>query len=72
MVALLIFLNQGVHPSIRREVWEFLLGCYDPKSTFEERDQIRHRRRLQVFLLNAFFIRILFLNLITVTATGLR
>jgi len=34
-------------PSIRGEVWEFLLGCYDPKSTFEEREQIRHHRRLQ-------------------------
>ncbi|WVY99398.1 hypothetical protein V8G54_025468 [Vigna mungo] len=39
--------HKGVHPSIRGEVWEFLLGCYDPKSTFEERDQIRHRRRMQ-------------------------
>ncbi|XP_027929385.1 TBC1 domain family member 15-like isoform X1 [Vigna unguiculata] len=37
----------GVHPSIRGEVWEFLLGCYDPKSTFEEREQIRHHRRMQ-------------------------
>ncbi|EOA13391.1 hypothetical protein CARUB_v10026437mg [Capsella rubella] len=37
----------GIHPSIRGEVWEFLLGCYDPKSTFEEREQIRQRRRLQ-------------------------
>ncbi|KAG5141146.1 hypothetical protein JHK84_034914 [Glycine max] len=37
----------GVHPSIKGEVWEFLLGCYDPKSTFEERDQIRQRRRMQ-------------------------
>ncbi|KAL0353603.1 UNVERIFIED_CONTAM: GTPase-activating protein gyp7 [Sesamum angustifolium] len=36
----------GIHPSIRGEVWEFLLGCYDPKSTFEERDQIRQRRRV--------------------------
>ncbi|KAF8391501.1 hypothetical protein HHK36_023806 [Tetracentron sinense] len=35
----------GIHPSIRGEVWEFLLGCYDPKSTFDERDQIRQRRR---------------------------
>ncbi|XP_017425790.1 rab GTPase-activating protein 22 isoform X2 [Vigna angularis] len=41
------FKIKGVHPSIRGEVWEFLLGCYDPKSTFEERDQIRHRRRMQ-------------------------
>ncbi|KAI3441620.1 Rab-GAP TBC domain-containing protein [Psidium guajava] len=37
----------GVHPSIRGEVWEFLLGCYDPKSTFDEREQIRQRRRNQ-------------------------
>ncbi|KAG2533642.1 hypothetical protein PVAP13_9NG016251 [Panicum virgatum] len=35
----------GVHPAIRGEVWEFLLGCYDPGSTFDERDQIRHRRK---------------------------
>ncbi|XP_038981865.1 TBC1 domain family member 15 isoform X2 [Phoenix dactylifera] len=37
----------GVHPSIRGEVWEFLLGCFDPKSTFEEREQLRQRRRVQ-------------------------
>lgn len=37
----------GIHPSIRGEVWEFLLGCYDPKSTYEERAQIRQRRRVQ-------------------------
>ncbi|KAE9458198.1 hypothetical protein C3L33_09903, partial [Rhododendron williamsianum] len=37
----------GIHPSIRGEVWEFLLGCYDPKSTFDEREQIRQRRRFQ-------------------------
>ncbi|KAL5730900.1 hypothetical protein ACHQM5_003684 [Ranunculus cassubicifolius] len=37
----------GIHPTIRGEVWEFLLGCYDPKSTYEERDQIRQRRRVQ-------------------------
>ncbi|GLU23576.1 hypothetical protein SLE2022_395690 [Rubroshorea leprosula] len=37
----------GIHPSIRGEVWEFLLSCYEPKSTFEEREQIRQRRRLQ-------------------------
>jgi len=44
-LTLLKFSNQGIHPSIRGEVWEFLLGCYDPKSTFEERDEIRQRRR---------------------------
>ncbi|GKV14358.1 hypothetical protein SLEP1_g25254 [Rubroshorea leprosula] len=37
----------GIHPSIRGEVWEFLLSCYEPKSTFEEREKIRQRRRLQ-------------------------
>ncbi|KAG6637539.1 hypothetical protein I3843_11G180500 [Carya illinoinensis] len=37
----------GIHPSIRGEVWEFLLGCYDPGSTFDEREQIRQRRRIQ-------------------------
>ncbi|KAK4804876.1 hypothetical protein SAY86_004693 [Trapa natans] len=37
----------GIHPSIRGEVWEFLLGCYDPKSTFDEREQIRMQRRVQ-------------------------
>ncbi|KAL7592188.1 rab GTPase-activating protein 22 [Lactuca sativa] len=37
----------GIHPSIRGEVWEILLGCYDHKSTFEEREQIRQRRREQ-------------------------
>ncbi|XP_039048552.1 TBC1 domain family member 15-like isoform X2 [Hibiscus syriacus] len=37
----------GIHPSIRGEVWEFLLGCYDPDSTFDERDQIRQHRRVQ-------------------------
>ncbi|XAR56657.1 hypothetical protein NMG60_11037219 [Bertholletia excelsa] len=35
----------GIHPLIRGEVWEFLLGCYDPQSTFDEREQIRERRR---------------------------
>ncbi|KAH7662166.1 Ypt/Rab-specific GTPase-activating protein GYP7 and related proteins protein [Dioscorea alata] len=37
----------GVHPSIRGEVWEFLLGCFDPRSTFDERDQLRQQRRVQ-------------------------
>ncbi|GAV60658.1 RabGAP-TBC domain-containing protein [Cephalotus follicularis] len=37
----------GIHPSIRGEVWEFLLACYDPKSTFDEREQIREHRRIQ-------------------------
>ncbi|CAA2969127.1 TBC1 domain family member 15-like [Olea europaea subsp. europaea] len=37
----------GIHPSIRGEVWEFLLGCYDPKSAFDERDKIRQQQRVQ-------------------------
>lgn len=37
----------GVHPSIKGVVWEFLLGCYDPNSTFEERNFLRQRRREQ-------------------------
>ncbi|CAA7394451.1 unnamed protein product [Spirodela intermedia] len=37
----------GIHPLIRGEVWEFLLGCYDPMSTFDERDQLRQHRRQQ-------------------------
>ncbi|KAI4321937.1 hypothetical protein MLD38_035260 [Melastoma candidum] len=37
----------GVHPSIRGEVWEFLLGCYDPRSTFEQRENLRQQRRVQ-------------------------
>ncbi|KAG6498416.1 rab GTPase-activating protein 22-like [Zingiber officinale] len=35
----------GVHPTIKGEAWEFLLGCYDPKSTFDERTQLRESRR---------------------------
>ncbi|XP_057428017.1 rab GTPase-activating protein 22-like isoform X2 [Lotus japonicus] len=37
----------GVHPSIKGEVWEFLLGCYDPNSTDEERNALKQRRRGQ-------------------------
>ncbi|XP_071730209.1 rab GTPase-activating protein 22-like [Rutidosis leptorrhynchoides] len=35
----------GIHPTIRGEVWEFLLGCFDPKSTYEERKDVRLTRR---------------------------
>ena len=47
MLIIIIFQIRGymIHPSIRGEVWEFLLSCYDPQSTFEEREQIRQRRR---------------------------
>ncbi|CAH9075997.1 unnamed protein product [Cuscuta europaea] len=37
----------GIHPSIRGEVWEFLLGCFDPKSSYAERNEIRDHRRAQ-------------------------
>ncbi|ONK79593.1 uncharacterized protein A4U43_C01F7950 [Asparagus officinalis] len=37
----------GVHPTIKGVVWEFLLGCYDPDSTFDERTQLRQQRRLE-------------------------
>ncbi|XP_042028259.1 small G protein signaling modulator 1-like isoform X1 [Salvia splendens] len=35
----------GVDPSIRAEVWEFLLGCYSLSSTAEHRKQLRAARR---------------------------
>ncbi|KAL5702350.1 hypothetical protein ACHQM5_027578 [Ranunculus cassubicifolius] len=37
----------GIHPSIRGVVWEFLLGCYDPDSTYGDRDELKQRRREQ-------------------------
>ncbi|XP_048233006.1 rab GTPase-activating protein 22 isoform X2 [Ricinus communis] len=40
-------IHLGVHPTIKGLVWEFLLGCYDPNSTFEERNQLRQNRREQ-------------------------
>ncbi|KAF7112166.1 hypothetical protein RHSIM_RhsimUnG0252500 [Rhododendron simsii] len=41
----------GVHPTIRGEVWEFLLGCFDSKSTSAEREEIRQSRRAQYAVL---------------------
>ncbi|KAL8530239.1 hypothetical protein ACS0TY_007329 [Phlomoides rotata] len=35
----------GVHPTIKGAVWEFLLGCFDPNSTYDERNEVRERRR---------------------------
>ncbi|GMI66428.1 hypothetical protein like AT2G20440 [Hibiscus trionum] len=35
----------GIHPSIKGLVWEFLLGCYDPNSTFDDRNELRQQRR---------------------------
>lgn len=43
----------GVHPTIKGEVWEFLLGCYDPKSTTEQCNQLRQQRRLEYEQLKA-------------------
>lgn len=37
----------GVHPAIKGSVWEFVLGCFDPNSTYEERNQLRQCRREQ-------------------------
>ncbi|KAI3453322.1 hypothetical protein Pfo_009985 [Paulownia fortunei] len=35
----------GVEPSIRAEVWPFLLGMYDVKSSKKERDNVRAQKR---------------------------
>ncbi|XP_057798144.1 rab GTPase-activating protein 22-like isoform X3 [Salvia miltiorrhiza] len=43
----------GVHPTIKGVVWEFLLGCFDPNSTYDERNDIRRRRRGQYDALKA-------------------
>ncbi|KAL8144340.1 hypothetical protein V2J09_017372 [Rumex salicifolius] len=37
----------GIHPDIRAEVWEYLLGCYEPHSTYDERAEIRESRRVK-------------------------
>nr|GMD64149.1 TBC1 domain family member 15-like [Ipomoea batatas] len=39
------FKTRGIHPSIKAAVWEFLLGCFDPSSTFEERNELKQQRR---------------------------
>ncbi|MCO5586314.1 hypothetical protein L7F22_040253 [Adiantum nelumboides] len=39
----------GVHPSIREEVWEFLLGCFGADSTYVERAALRKSRRDKYF-----------------------
>lgn len=39
--------NGGIHPSIKGIVWEFLLGCFDPNCTFDERNVLRQQRREQ-------------------------
>ncbi|CAL0322095.1 unnamed protein product [Lupinus luteus] len=43
--ALKLIVLGGVDPSIRSEVWEFLLGCYAPSSTAEYRRRLRTARR---------------------------
>lgn len=43
--ALKLIILGGVDPSIRPEVWEFLLGCYALSSTAEYRRQLRTARR---------------------------
>ncbi|OVA03048.1 Rab-GTPase-TBC domain [Macleaya cordata] len=43
--ALKLIVLGGVDPSIRAEVWEFLLGCYALGSTSEHRRQLRMARR---------------------------
>ncbi|XP_010508426.1 PREDICTED: small G protein signaling modulator 1-like isoform X2 [Camelina sativa] len=43
--ALKLIILGGIDPSIRAEVWEFLLGCYALSSTSEHRDQLRVARR---------------------------
>uniref|UniRef100_A0A453R9D5 Rab-GAP TBC domain-containing protein n=1 Tax=Aegilops tauschii subsp. strangulata TaxID=200361 RepID=A0A453R9D5_AEGTS len=56
MLSLFWLCEQGVHPNIKGEVWEFLLGCYDPKSTTEQRNQLRQQR---MFCFISLFICIL-------------
>ncbi|PKA66710.1 hypothetical protein AXF42_Ash003365 [Apostasia shenzhenica] len=43
--ALKLIILGGVDPSIRAEVWEFLLGCYALSSTADYRRQLRIARR---------------------------
>jgi hypothetical protein len=38
--------SRGVDPSIRAEVWLFLLGVYDLNSTSEEREAVKTQKRL--------------------------
>nr|XP_043605940.1 rab GTPase-activating protein 22-like isoform X2 [Erigeron canadensis] len=43
--------NGGVHPSLRAEVWPFLLGVYDLKSSKEERDTLKNKNRKEYEML---------------------
>nr|GEX84386.1 hypothetical protein [Tanacetum cinerariifolium] len=44
--ALKLIMLGGVDPSIRPEVWEFLLGCYTLSSTADYRRRLRTARRV--------------------------
>jgi hypothetical protein len=48
--ALKLIILGGIDPSIRAEVWEFLLGCYALSSTSEYRNQLRVARRLDCLI----------------------
>eukprot|EP00760_Papus_ankaliazontas_P005098 PhM_4_TR12394/c0_g1_i1/m.10980/K20168/TBC1D15; TBC1 domain family member 15 len=39
-----IIFNGGMEPTLRKEVWPFLLGMYDVASTLQEREKIRAER----------------------------
>lgn len=59
ILVIIVISKQGIHPSIRGEVWEFLLGCFDPKSSYDEREDIRQRRRcfpFNIYHLDAMII----------------
>ncbi|KAJ4884755.1 Ypt/Rab-GAP domain of gyp1p superfamily protein [Raphanus sativus] len=43
----------GIDPSIRAEVWKFLLGCYELSSTSEHRNQLRLARSTMTCSSNA-------------------
>ncbi|KAJ6959113.1 hypothetical protein NC653_037416 [Populus alba x Populus x berolinensis] len=48
--ALKLIVLGGVDPSIRPEVWEFLLGCYALGTTAESRSQLRTARRYSMHM----------------------
>lgn len=46
----LLSLLQGIAPSLRKEVWKFLLGFYPWNSTMKERDDILRLKTLVLLL----------------------
>ncbi|PWA82514.1 ypt/Rab-GAP domain of gyp1p superfamily protein [Artemisia annua] len=40
----MVHYHRRIHATIRGEIWEFPLGCFDPKSAYEERKEIRLTR----------------------------